>query len=77
MAIPLDYALFMAEKEGHLDTHESKVQRVLRDIQDKKLQGYDYFEIDDAYLFQFGLTTYDFTSDDLERCRKVAATGRL
>ena len=75
--IPLDYALFMAEKEGYIDTHESKIQRVLRDIRDKKEIGYHFLEIDDRYLSQFGLTLNDFTSHDLERCQKVALTGHL
>lgn len=73
----LSYGLFMAEAEGHLNTHESKVQKMLRDIQRKYHEGQSKLTIHDDYLKEFGLTLEDLDGVDLRRIAKVAETGRL
>ena len=73
----LSYGLFMAEAEGHLDTHESKVQKMLRDIQWLHDQGLERFTINDEYLQRFGLKFEELTSHDMQRMAHTAETGRL
>ena len=73
----LNYGLHMAEAEGHLDTTESRKQRMLRDIRYKYNMGHDKLTIDESYLADFGLTFDDLTKSDYTRIDKVARTGRL
>lgn len=73
----LAYGLFMAEMEGHLDTHESKVQKMLRDIQWLYDQGLERFTINDEYLLRFGLKFEELTNHDMQRMAHTAETGRL
>lgn len=73
----LNYGLYMAEAEGHLDTTESRKQRMLRDIRYKYNMGHDKLTIDESYLADFGLTFDDLTKSDYTRIDKVARTGRL
>ena len=73
----LSYGLFMAEAEGYLDTHESKVQKMLRDIQWLHDQGLEKFTINDAYLHRFGLKLEELTNHDMQRMAYTAETGRL
>lgn len=73
----LAYGLYMAEAEGYLDTHESKVQRVLKDIQHYYNEGYEKLTIGDEYLSQFGLTFRELTNNDIRRMALMAENGRL
>ncbi len=73
----LKYGLYMAEAEGHLDTTESRKQRMLRDIRYKYNMGHDKLTINESYLAEFGLTFDDLTKSDYTRIDKVARTGRL
>ena len=73
----LKYGLYMAEAEGHLDTTESRKQRMLRDIRYKYNMGHDKLTINESYLAEFGLTFDDLTDSDYIRIDKVARTGRL
>ena len=73
----LNYGLYMAEAEGHLDTTESRKQRMLRDIRYKYNMGHDKLTINESYLAEFGLTFDDLTKSDYTRIDKVARTGRL
>ena len=73
----LNYGLYMAEAEGHLDTTESPKQRMLRDIRYKYNMGHDKLTINESYLAEFGLTFDDLTKSDYTRIDKVARTGRL
>lgn len=73
----LAYGLFMAEAEGHLNTHEAKVQKMLRDIQMRCRRGDGKLKVHDEYLEDFGLTFESLSNHDLRRMAKVAETGRL
>lgn len=73
----LGYGLFMAEAEGYLNTTESKIQKMLRDIRYKYNMGHDKLTINELYLAEFGLTFDDLTDSDYTRIDKVARTGRL
>lgn len=73
----LEYALFMAETEGLLDTHESKVQRVLKDVKNRYDAGQGELTVHDGYLEDFGLTFESLSGYDLQRIAKVVETGRL
>lgn len=73
----LGYGLFMAEAEGYLNTTESKIQKMLRDIRYKYNMGHNELTIDESYLAEFGLTFDDLTDNDYIRINKVAHTGRL
>ena len=73
----LKYGLYMAEAEGHLDTTESRKQRMLREIRYKYNMGHDNLTIDESYLADFGVTFDDLTKSDYTRIDKVARTGRL
>ena len=77
IAMDLGYGLFMAEAEGYLNTHESKVQKVLRDIRYRYNMGQEELTIDSDYLEPFGLVLGDLTGYDFERIQHVAETGRL
>lgn len=73
----LGYYLYMAEAEGYLDTHESKVQRLLRDVQRLYNEGCEKLTLDDEYLSQFGLKLEELTNRDLRRVARTAENGRL
>ena len=73
----LGYGLFMAEAEGYLDTTESKIQKMLRDIRYKYNMGWDKLTIDAEYLAEFNLTFDDLKQSDYTRIDKVARTWRL
>lgn len=73
----LSYGLYMAEAEGYLDTHESKVQKVLRDVRYRYNMGQEELTIDSDYLEPFGLTLDDLTGYDFKRIQLVAETGML
>ena len=76
--IPLDYALFMAEQEGYLNTHTSKINRLLKDIKRMRDIGeIAYLELDNHYLAQFGLTEADLNDDIVAKCQKVADVGHV
>lgn len=77
IAMDLGYGLFMAEAEGYLDTHESKVQKVLRDVRYRYNMGQEELTINSDYLKPFGLVLGDLTGYDFERIQRVAETGRL
>lgn len=73
----LDYGLFMAEAEGLLDTHESKVQRVLRDLRDRYNDNCGDVYVEPNYLDSFDLEHEDLSEYDLQRIAKVVETGRI
>lgn len=77
IVMDLGYGLYMAEAEGYLDTHESKVQKVLRDVRYRYNMGQEELTIDSDYLEPFGLVLGDLTGYDFERIQRVAETGRL
>lgn len=74
---PLSYWLYMAESEGLLDTHESKMQNLLRDIKRKSLAGIYKFTITEEYLDSFGLKFENLSARDYRRMEEVARTGRI
>ena len=63
----LAYGLFMAEAEGYLDTHYSKVQALIKDLKKKQRSGYDSYAITSSYLKKFDLTFEDLTREDWEQ----------
>lgn len=73
----LGYGLFMAEAEGYLNTHTSKMNRLLKDVRDKYYAGVSSLTIDSEYLSQFDLDMEDLTDNDYIRIGQVARTGRL
>ena len=76
--IPLEYGLYMAEKEGYLDTLESKKNRLFKNIRDMKFEGkVDHLTIDNKYLKQFGLTLDNLNESDCAKCRHIALTGKF
>ena len=72
----LAYGLFMAEAEGYLDTHESKMVRLLKDLKGKHDCGITYVELDQDYVSQFGLDIESFTQKDVNRCERALLSGR-
>ena len=73
----LAQGLFMAEAEGYLDTHESKVQRMLKDIQRLYNEGCEKLTVGDNYLEQFGLRFEELNGHDLRRIALMTENGRL
>lgn len=73
----LEYGLFMAESEGLLNTHESKVQRMLRDLKVRYELSGGNPTVSEGYFDKFGLTYESLTGEDLRRIAKVVETGRL
>ena len=73
----LAQGLFMAEAEGYLDTHESKVQRMLKDIQKRYHEGQEKLTVHDGYLSDFDLEFEDLTGHDLRRMALMAENGHL
>ena len=71
MSINLEYGLFMAEAEGYLDTHEGKVNRMLRDIRNQRRQGVTHMNLNQEYVSQFGLEIEDLTIYDVQRCEQA------
>lgn len=76
MSINLEYGLFMAESEGYLDTHESKVQNMLKDLCGKHDQGITYMNLNQDYVEQFGLDIEDLTQSDVRRGQRALLYGR-
>ena len=74
----LEYGLYMAETEGYLGTHYSKMQRLLKDVQRVYWEGkVDVLTIDNDYLGEFGLTLDGLTAADFKRIEHTAKTGCL
>ena len=73
----LAQGLFMAEAEGYLNTHESKVQRMLKDIQRLYNEGCGQLTVGDNYLGQFGLSFEELNGYDIRRMASMAEHGRL
>lgn len=75
----LAYNLYMAEAEGYLDTHESKMQRLLREIKNMydDIDGRGQILMTEDYLEQFGLSWKTLNENDLSRIQYTATTGRL
>ena len=69
--IPLEYGLFMAEAEGYLDTHDSKINRLLKDIE-KKFKRHEPIAIDEEICQEYGLTFADITIGVLKDIDKLA-----
>lgn len=69
--IPLDYGLFMAETEGYLDTRDSKINRMLKDIE-TKFQNHEPIAIDEEICQEYGLTFSDITISVLQDIDKLA-----
>ncbi len=76
--IPLNYGLYMAEKEGYLNTLESKKNRLFKEIQRLAIEGkVDKLTINDSYLKKFGLTLDDLSEWDAQKCKSIALTKRF
>ena len=71
MCISLEYGLFMAEAEGYLDTHDSKINRLLNDIE-IKFQHHEPIAIDEEICQAYGLTFSDITISVLQDIDKLA-----
>lgn len=71
MSIDLEYGLFMAEAEGYLDTHDSKVNRLLKDIEGK-FQRHEPIVIDEETCQEYGLTFDDITIGVMQDIDKLA-----
>lgn len=66
------YWLFMAEEEGYLDTHYSKVSALIKDIEKRGMRGETELTLNDIYLCQFGLSLDELTEKDYQRIAKIA-----
>ena len=71
MGIDLAYGLYMAEAEGYLDTHDGKVNRMVKDIEDSLRSG-NGVSIDNDFCNQYNLEFDDLTSYDLSKIENVA-----
>ena len=71
MSIDLKYGLFMAEAEGYLDTRDSKINRLLNDIE-IKFQNYEPIAIDEEFCQEYGLTFSDIPTSVLQDIDKLA-----
>ena len=71
------FNLMVADSEKQFGSHESKVQKLLKDIQERSLAGQVSLTLDDSYLSNFGLAFEDFTNIDFQRMAKMAANGHL
>lgn len=72
----LSYGLYMAECEGYLDTKESKINAMLKDIVDKHNRGITHMNLNQDYVEQFGLDIEDLTQSDVNRCERALLSGR-
>jgi hypothetical protein len=72
----LAFHLFMAEAEGYLDTHDGKVNAMLKDLCDKHDRGITYMNLNQDYVEQFGLDIEDLTQSDVNRCERALLSGR-
>ena len=70
--IPLDYGLFMAEAEGYLDTRDSKINRMLKDIEMKFQNHEPVVILDEEICQEYGLTYNDITIGVLQEIDKLA-----
>ena len=68
----LAYWLYMAEEEGYLDTHYSKVSALIKDITKRGMRGETELTLNDIYLCQFGLSLDELTEKDNRRIAKIA-----
>ena len=68
----LAYGLFMAEEEGYLDTHYSKISALIKDITKRGMQGETELTLNNTYLCQFGLSFDELTEKDYQRIVKIA-----
>lgn len=68
----LDYYLYMAEEEGYLDTHYSKISALIKDITKRAMRGETELTLNNTYLCQFGLSLDELTEKDFQRITKVA-----
>lgn len=68
----LDYYLYMAEKEGYLDTHYSKISALIKDITKRGMRGETKLTLNNTYLCQFGLSLGELTEKDYQRIAKIA-----
>ena len=69
----LDFGLYMAEKYGYLNTHESKMNNLLREINRlAKSKTVEHLDITDEWLKQFDLTMDDLTPADYKKMAMAA-----
>ena len=69
----LDFGLYMAEKYGYLNTHESKMNNLLREINRlAKSKTVEHLDITDEWLKQFDLTMDDLTTADYKKMAMAA-----
>ena len=66
------YWLYMAEEEGYLDTHYSKVSALIKDIEKRATRGETELTLNNTYLCQFGLSLDELTDKDYRRIAKIA-----
>ena len=68
----LDYYLYMAEEEGYLNTHYSKISALIKDIEKRAMRGETELTLNNTYLCQFGLSLDELTEKDYQRIAKIA-----
>lgn len=68
----LDYYLYMAEEEGYLNTHYSKISALIKDIEKRAMRGETELTLNNTYLCQFGLFLDELTEKDYQRIAKIA-----
>lgn len=68
----LDYYLYMAEEEGYLNTHYSKISALIKDIAKRDMREETELTLNDIYLCQFGLSLDELTEKDYQRIAKIA-----
>lgn len=71
MCISLEYGLFMAEAEGYLDTRDSKINRLLKDIE-IQFQNHEPIAIDEEFCQEYGLTFSDIPNSVWQDIDKLA-----
>ena len=71
MCISLEYGLFMAEAEGYLDTRDSKINRLLKDIEGN-FQRHEPVVIDEETCQEYGLTFNEIPNNVLQDIDRLA-----
>jgi hypothetical protein len=69
----LSYGLFMAEQEGLLNTHEGKINRVIKEFQKLYRSGCDInsYETQLAIYEKCGLQPNDVTDRDIRKIKEA------
>lgn len=67
------YFMFMAEEEGMLTTHYSKIKKACKEFSDAYRMGYNINseEVQDMIFDSCGLAREDITSDDIAQIERA------